>query len=444
MVTASLAFVFALRAVVQDPAAPSVTPAPTSSSAHADLPSLSTSTSTSTTVSTPSSEFVPGLDDCRVLVDAGRLAEARVCYKHVAAVDAAHAPLARALADLVAPAVPPDAPASTPRTMPEDDEPSPPSPTPSSSPTSPLSLDSLAWHGRGELIGSAVLTGGAASVAALGTLPVAMGSQWTALALAAPVLGGATAGAVTTAALLALPQLRDGDVHLVRAGVWTGAFDAACVGAALASVGGSDGHAVAASMLLTWAAVSGVSVAGAALVDVDDAAPSLGLSFVWIGALSTGLGFAMADLPADYPANPWPRVAATVGVIGTAAGLGGVIAGNALHLTRASVWLVDVGAGAGALSAYALATGLRAGTPALGWGTVLTGTLLGAGAGLFAARQIGAATDAGTSSPIVLSPIVLPSIVLSPIVLSPSMLPVVVEGGRVDVVPGAVLSGSFR
>jgi hypothetical protein len=419
MVIATLAVVFATLAAVEDPAAPSSTPAPASSSPTAVE-------SVPTTTQAPSVVLVPVLDDCRVLVDAGRLDEARACYRRVVELDPAHASLARALADLLAPAVAP-ARVPAPRSVPGDDDER--SSTTTASPGSPLSLDNLAWHGRGELIGSAVITGGAASVAALGTLPVATGgSQWAALALAAPVLGGATAGAVTTATLVALPTLRDGDVHLVRAALWTGAFDAGCVGAALGSVGNVDSHVVAASMLLTWGAVSGAGIAGATLVHVDDAAPSLGLSFVWIGALSTGLGFAMADLPADYPANPWPLVATTTGLVGTAAGVGGVVAGNALHLTRASVWLVDVGAGVGALSAYGLATGLRAGTPALGWGTVLGGTLLGAGGGLIAARYASGASAAAPSSTIA---------------FAPAFVPVVGGGGRVDVVPGAILSATL-
>ncbi|MBM4280447.1 MAG: hypothetical protein FJ137_06680 [Deltaproteobacteria bacterium] len=183
------------------------------------------------------------------------------------------------------------------------------------------------------------------------------------------------------------PGLRDGDVHLVRAGLWTGAFDAACVAAALRGSGG-DGRAAALASLSTWAIVTGAGLGAATAFDVVDAAPSLGLSSLWIKALSTGLTLAITDLPAEWPNDPSPLIAATTGAVGTASGVGGVLLGDALHLSRGSVWLDHVGAGVGALSALALATGLRAGTPAVGWGSVLSGTLAGTGAGLFAAYTL--------------------------------------------------------
>jgi hypothetical protein len=414
MVTPVLAAVVAAFVVAQEPAgAPEASGSSTPPSSSTSLPSPSSS---------PPSGLVPELADCRVLVDAGHLNEARACYQRVADDDPAHAALARSLAALVAPTVEREEPAAAPSSSSSLHAP------PGAS-SSPLSLDALAWHGRGELIASATLTGGAASLAAVGALTMYGGPVSGGLALAAPVLGGGVAGAITTAGFVAYPHANDGDVHLIRAGLWAGAFDAVCVAAALGAMGGVESRAVWAAMPLTWGAVSGAAIAGASMVDVDDAAPSLGLSFLWIGALSTGVGFAMADLPAAYPANPWPLVAATTGIVGTAAGVGGIVVGNALHLTRASVWLVDVGAGVGALSAYGLATGLGAGTPALGWGTVLGGTLLGAGGGLLAARWVSTAPNDATPLPL--------------IVLAPTLLPRLAENGRVDMLPGAALTAAL-
>jgi hypothetical protein len=197
-------------------------------------------------------------------------------------------------------------------------------------------------------------------------------------------------------------------------------FDAVCVGLAL-NANLVDGGTTALAMLGTWAAVSGTAVGAASIVDVAAAAPSLGLSFLWVGALSTSRGFAMADLPPEWPENPVPWLAVTMGAVGTAAGVGGVLVGHALQLSRSSVWLVDVGAGVGARSTLALATGLRAGTPAAGWESVLGGTPVGAGGGLLAAHAL---RRSAPSPP--------------PGAGSPAFLPVTGRGG-VDVVPAALV-----
>jgi hypothetical protein len=401
--------------------------------------------------------LAPELSDCRVLVDAGRLAEARSCYEQVATAEPPRAALARALAELVAPVS--SVSSDPPQLPPASSSPSSSSSSSSSPASDPLSLDAVAWRGRGELIASAALTGGMASFVGVAALSVDGSALQTTLSLAAPVLGAGVAGGVAAAGVALLPGLNDGDVHLARAGLWAGAFDAACVGVALTANSALyiDRRTVAAAMLLTWGLVGGAGMVGAAAVDVADAAPSLGLSFLWIGALSTGLGLGMADLlQPDGSRDAMGLVAMTAGVIGTASGLGGVALGNALQLTRASVWLVDIGAAVGALSAYALASSLRAGTPALGWGTVLGGTLLGAAAGLVAARHVSTSADgppsttlSSTASPLPMSSLPSPSSSTSATLslslsLLPSLLPVVVAGGRVDVVPVALLTGSLR
>jgi hypothetical protein len=194
---------------------------------------------------------------------------------------------------------------------------------------------------------------------------------------------------------------------------------------------GVPSSTTALAALGVWGGVTAASVGAAALVDVADGAPSLGLSTAWIGALGAGLGFAMADLqPTDFDAQQ-ARDRAIWSVLGGAAGAGfivGVVVGDALDVARPAVWLVDVGAGAGALAGLGLALAVGAGSPALGWGAALGGAALGTAGGLWAAV---AATEAWRAAPTTAAALE-PPLRLGPMVLAPV--------GAGSVAPGLALS----
>ncbi len=317
-------------------------------------------------------------DRCRVLVDKGAIDDAADCYGDAAA-DAANdddAAFAIALADVVsharlkAPVVE--------RAVRRD------------AVDNGFDLGDFAYDGRAEVTGLGFVNGGivGTAIAGLATSVGYTDLTLTLLPVAGAVVGGG--GAAGAMLLLGDDKLSAGDVHVLRFGLLLAPYESLTVGTLLGAANAGTG-VVAASVVVVSAATVAASVGVAAGFDVDPAAPSLATSFGWIGGTTAALLWAASDLP---PSSSTFQQGIAIGALGAHAGIvGGFAAAPALHLTRPATLLVDAGGAAGFLVGSALAFGLNAPNPQLGYGSIAVAGLVGAGAGVVGAIVVSADDD---------------------------------------------------
>lgn len=322
-----------------------------------------------TTTPTPTTPTSPWQTECRTLVDKGDAEVAVDCLRQAGHSDADDAALALALADVVA------------RAWLRE----PVLAQPVRAPAPGFDLGDFAWSGKAEVAGLGFADGvivGSLAAAFVGST----GYNNQSLVLL-PFLGGVAGGGAGLAAMIVLgPQLSAGDVHLLRASLIVANYEAINVGIGLATLQASP-TVTSGAALMAMVGTVGAAAAGAALVDVDPSAPSLALSFGWVGGTTAVLGLLASDAleqqPQDQRNTQTVLVVSALGShLGMAAGLG---AAPALGLSRTSILLVDAGAVVGLLGGAALAFGFNAPNPLLGYGTIATTTVVGAAAGVVGA-----------------------------------------------------------
>ncbi|MCC7111724.1 MAG: hypothetical protein IT382_20685 [Deltaproteobacteria bacterium] len=334
-------------------------------------------------VPAPAPASASELAACAALLAAGDTEAARACYAAQASnADAARAALASELADLVGSLELPQ----------PAEELAPPAPA-------PFDLGLLATSGKAELIASSALAGGYAAELAAITLVVlgqglGGGGPLAGLLLLAPVGGGIAGLATATALVLAVPQLGAGDANALRAFLLLGGFNSVMSATTLSAyVGGSIGNsgALPAAMLAALSATTGAGVAMAVLLDLPEGAGAAAISgAIWTPLLSMLVVNMFEGLKGDSRAAI-PLIAVT-GNLGFAGGM--ALASTVLPASRAETWALDIGGAVGVLGGAALALGLRAPNPFLGYGTMAAGCALGMAAGVGAARLGPAALDA--------------------------------------------------
>ncbi len=354
-----MVIVFLALLAAQDPPAP--TPAPAATPAP-----------------TPVTSASGWQRECRALVDRGTIDVATGCFRAAGRSDADDAALAAALADVIGNVRlrHPDLGGSVVEQQ--------------RKPASSFDLGDFAWSGRAEVVGLGLVDGVVAG-STLAALVASTGSS-SQILLTFPLLGAVAGGGAALTALLVLDEhLSPGDVHLLRAALIVANYEAVNVAILLPTLqqNGTPGiptAAVGAAALAAMAATVGVAAGIAALVDVDPSAPSLALSFGFVGGTTAALLLAASDYSKAGFSTPQAQIAVVVTGVGVHAGLvGGLLAAPALGLTRTSILLVDVGAVVGLLGGAALAYGLNAPTPLLGYGTMATTTVVGAAAGVVGA-----------------------------------------------------------
>ena len=320
---------------------------------------------------------------CAALLEAGDPEAARACYAAQARdPDAARAALASELADLVGSLELPQ----------PAEELAPPAPA-------PFDLGLLATSGKAELLGASALAGGyAAELAAITLVVLAQsfsgGGPLAGLLLLAPVGGGIAGLAASTALVLAVPQLGAGDANVLRAFLLLGGFNSVMSATTLLTYSSGslgNGAVVPATMLAALGATTGAGVGVAVLLDLPEGAGAAAISgALWTPLLSMLVVNMFEGLKGDSRAA-LPLIAVT-GNLGFAGGM--ALASTVLPVSRADTWALDLGGAVGVLSGAALALGLRAPNPFLGFGTMAAGCALGMAAGVGAARLVPAAVDA--------------------------------------------------
>lgn len=324
--------------------------------------------------------------ECRTLVDKGALQVAVECYRHAGASGVDDAALALALADVVAAARLAPLTAASPAEAPAF--------------RGGFDLGDFALNGGAEAVAFAFFDGFIAGAVAVPVLQPQVGD----VLFFAPLALGLLAGGGTLTGLLVLDaRLTDGDVHLLRFGAFVGPFEAFALGLLASTVQTNGGTA---NLALGAAAVGalvplGLAAAGAGAFDVDPAAPSLATSFGALGGvlaltLVQGLDVARAGNPA--------QVLTGAALIGGHAGMAaGFAAAPALKLSRPATLIIDAGTAVGLATGAALAFGLQAPNPALGYGAIGAGAAVGAGVGVVGAVLVddliaGAADGAAVDS----------------------------------------------
>ena len=318
-------------------------------------------------------------DECRALVDKGALGVAEDCYRHAAAVDD-DAALALALAEVLA------------RVRLRQPAFAQPTHRPPSTSLSAVDLTQFALSGRAEVVGLSFLDGIGVGIALAGiaTSSIPNNAGAVVVGLGLPLLGGVVGFGAGLSALLTLDgRLSEGDVHLIRGGLVVAVYEgtsAALLAATLSSSSPPSARLVvpSAGLVALGLSVGGVAVA-AAFFDVDPSAPSLGLSFGWVGGV---LGFLIVKAvdPRGLSAQQASQLPMLATSLGVHAGLvTGLAAAPALGLSRPAMLLIDGGGLVGLLGGSALAFGLNAPNPLLGYGTIATATVLGAAVGVVGA-----------------------------------------------------------
>ncbi|MDP2343712.1 MAG: hypothetical protein Q8O67_22325 [Deltaproteobacteria bacterium] len=324
-------------------------------------------------------------EECRALVDKGALQVAADCYRHAAANAADDAQLALALADVLLRLELPE-----PKKLEQPRQRRPSSSSSWGFPSADFDLGDFALSGGAEVAALGFVDGVVVGFVLDAMLVSATGVQngpGAVVLLALPFFGGVAGFGAGLTAMLALDrELSDGDVHLIRAGLIVAPYEAATTALLLVSVTESSSSTpiVAAGALVSMGLTIGASAAGAALFDVDPSAPSLALSFGWIGGVVGGLVVAAIDPKLQSQQEIQIGLVATS--LGAHAGLAaGFALAPALQVSRPAILLVDAGAVVGLLGGTALAFGMRAPNPALGYGTIATATVIGAAAGVVGA-----------------------------------------------------------
>lgn len=311
-------------------------------------------------------------DECRALVDRGALDAAADCYGSVAASNDEEAELAAALVDVVT------------RVRLQQEQ------TPAALEVSGFDIAGFASSGRAELVVGGFVDGavvGSGAAIALGGRAAATDPAFAVL----PLLGGVVGGGASTALALAPPTwFGPGDVHVMRLASLLAPVEAATA-ASLASTVAAGDAVVGGSIVVATAATVGAGAAFAALSDVDPDAPSLAFSFGWVGGATAFFALSATDYAHDGFGIREQQLATVVTALGVNAGVvAGFAVAPALELSRPATLLVDGGAAVGLLGGAALAFAVRAPNPAIGYGTIATSTIVGAGLGVVAASLVDA------------------------------------------------------
>ncbi|HEY4223284.1 MAG TPA: hypothetical protein VGO62_18125 [Myxococcota bacterium] len=237
-------------------------------------------------------------------------------------------------------------------------------------PAPPLTFASLLSSGKGELMATSTVAGAVFG----GSLGFLLGADQTPLFPLGVAAGAVLGGSGATLAVLFLPAMTSGDAHFLRACEALGVVDVAALYAA--SPGALRVSVFSAPIIL---ATGAVGAAGAVLFDLPEAGGSLALSaMLWSGTLAW-LASSMFALPSALD------VAA---LVANAAFVMGALASPFVDVTRGETWAADVGGVVGLVGGIAAATFVRAPNPALGYGIIAGGTIVGVGAGLAAARLL--------------------------------------------------------
>lgn len=344
----------------------------------------------------------PDFSACLALLEAGDPEGARACYAaHTDAQQATtddEARIARELADVVSTLKLP-APAEELRVP---------------APANPLDVGALVTSGKAELMVTAALTGGYAAELMVWTLVLATGAINGAPPLAAgammlaPVGGGLAGLALATTLILALPQITAGDANIVRAFLLLGAYNSVLValtGAAF-SFSFGNGAPVAAGMLLAQGGATAAGIGVAAFLDLPEGAGAAAISgALWSSVLSMMVVNMFDGLKADP--RPAPLVLAAAGNAGFVGGA--ALASTILPVSRADTWALDIGGAVGLLGGAALALGLRAPNPVLGYGAMAVGCTGGMVAGVASARLLPGVIDS-LPQLVAVAPLVAPSV----------------------------------
>lgn len=262
--------------------------------------------------------------------------------------------------------------------------------------------------GRAELVATAGLyglwMGGLGAAATLFLVQSASVSSSAAAfvlssALLMPVVGGAVGLAAAAIASVSVPDLSAGDVNLLRVAMLAGWLNAISAMFLLDGMGvtfnsysyGSELTLPPAAAPLLMAGISGIplfmALAAVPFVDLPDGGPALASSVaIWGSAIALfGLGaFQVAQ-------DQWPLA---IGITGLGADVAALIAlglSTEVAVSRPETWALDIGALLGLGAGAALAFGLGAPNPMLGYGAMGGGILLGGAAGFasaFLARRL--------------------------------------------------------
>ncbi|MBI1945456.1 MAG: hypothetical protein HYS27_07155 [Deltaproteobacteria bacterium] len=350
----------------------------------------------------PPRPIAPDFAACLALLEAGDKDGAHACYAEHAAPtvdDEAQAALARELADVVGSLR------------------LPPPPEHLSVPDAALPIDvaGLVTSGKAELIVWSALSGSVAAELTAVTLAVASSGFGGATPLVAgglllaPVAGGLTGLTLAASLVLALPQITAGDANIARAFLLLGMFDAVTVGVTIASTGSlsvGNGAGVFAAMALAQGAAAGLGVAAAGLLDLPEGAGAAAISgALWASVLSV----LVVDMFDGFK-NSATAVAPTIGLAGNGGFLAGAaLASTVLPLSRQETWAIDVGGAVGLAGGAALAFGLRAPNPFLGYGAMALGCAGGMVAGGATARLVPPLVDS-LPELVAVSPLLLPAL----------------------------------
>lgn len=344
----------------------------------------------------------PDFAACLALVEAGDRDGAQACYATRAArrdIDEREAALARELADAVA---------SLRLTVPQEEL-----HVPAPRPAQPLDPGALVATGKAELLVWGAVSGAFAAETTTWMMIMAtngIGSNGALVVggvMLAPVAGGLAGLAAATGAVLALPELDAGDANLARAFLLLGMFDAITLGLSAGNLGaGAMGAAMAfGAMVLVQTAAAGLGAA-ATLLTLPEATGAAAVSGALWGSVLTVLVVNMVD---GFKTNS-ALIAPTVGLAGNVGFIAaGALVGTVLPVSRAETWAVDVGGAVGLLGGAALAFGLRAPNPVLGYGTMALGCAGGMVAGGAAARFVPPLVDS-LPELVAVGPLVVPAL----------------------------------
>ena len=217
---------------------------------------------------------------------------------------------------------------------------------------------------------------------------------WTSLMILTPLIGGLGAGSGALAASLKLDDMSAGDANLIRSSLLMIPVNQ-LVAFYLQIVHMQydpnpfyrSSQYVFYNVLGYWGStllLPGVSILAAAMLDLPDGGVSLANSAAIWGAVLAGLS--LAAFPKLYAATDPYQLIAVLGVADVA-WLGTLIAAPWMpKFERHETWALDLGAALGLGAGAALAFGLRAPSPLIGWGTLGLGVIAGGAAGFATAH----------------------------------------------------------
>lgn len=223
-------------------------------------------------------------------------------------------------------------------------------------------------------------------------------AMWSSLMFLTPIITGLGAGTGAVLASLKLDAMTAGDANLIRSSLLLIPVDQLAIFYFVlqqmsSHYYGYDSNLLGLQSSLAFFAsgllLPGLSILAASLVDLPDGAVSLANSAAIWGAVLTALS--MGAIPEFYAATDPNQLLALVGVANLA-WFGTLIASPWIpKVERHETWALDLGALLGLGAGAALAYGLHAPSPLIGWGTMAMGLVAGGAAGFAAARYAPAA-----------------------------------------------------